>query len=58
MDTSWDSVRKVADVRGSESCKNLGLRCLSRPRSHLGFRYRSLSQVWGINRLDREGDHR
>src|SRR5918993_211304 len=40
------------------SWMNLGSRCLNRPRSHLGFRYRSLRQVWGMNRLDREGDHR
>jgi hypothetical protein len=29
-------------IREKRSWKNLGSRCLSRPRSHLGFRYRSL----------------
>ena len=58
MDTSWDSVRKVAEMRVEAKLEELGLTLPEPPpRSHLGFRYRSLRQVWGMNRLDREGDH-
>ena len=59
MDTSWDSVRKVAEMRVEAKLEELGLTLPEHPRSHLDSGIVRLEAgLWGMNRLDREGDHR
>jgi hypothetical protein len=59
MGTSWDSVRKVAEMRVEVKLEELGLTLPEPPKVPPGVQVSfAWSGLWGLNRLDREGDHR